>query len=298
MSIAIVSDSACDLPKDILKKLNITEVPVNVTFGDKVYKENVDITGDEFYKKLTSSSDFPTTSQPSPGDFEKIYINLLKKYDEILSIHISSKVSGTYNSAIQAADKVGKGKITVVDSLSVSMGTGLVIIKVAEMLKEKKSSKLKDLEKYAKDLVSKSRIIVACETVEYLKRGGRVSSAAAFFGGLLNVKPVIGNRDGEVISISRPRSMVKALSFLRREAESYKNHQGMSVMQTTESFDSRALYNSLSGNQGGKKDKKEENASTENMYVGDVIKAQFGPAIGAHAGPGAVGVAFIGDAPE
>ena len=107
MSIAIVSDSACDLPKDILKKLNITEVPVNVTFGDKVYKENVDITGDEFYKKLTSSSDFPTTSQPSPGDFEKIYINLLKKYDEILSIHISSKVSGTYNSAIQAADKVG-----------------------------------------------------------------------------------------------------------------------------------------------------------------------------------------------
>ena len=77
MSIAIVSDSACDLPKDILKKLNITEVPVNVTFGDKVYKENVDITGDEFYKKLTSSSDFPTTSQPSPGDFEKICNALL-----------------------------------------------------------------------------------------------------------------------------------------------------------------------------------------------------------------------------
>ena len=112
MSIAIVSDSACDLPKDILKKFNITEVPVNVTFGDKVYKENVDITGDEFYKKLTSSNDFPTTSQPSPGDFEKIYNNLLKKHDEILSIHISSKVSGTYNSAVQAADKVGKGKIS------------------------------------------------------------------------------------------------------------------------------------------------------------------------------------------
>tara|TARA_Y100000591_G_scaffold311058_1_gene314058 strand:- start:338 stop:874 length:537 start_codon:yes stop_codon:yes gene_type:complete len=178
------------------------------------------------------------------------------------------------------------------------MGTGLVIIKVAEMLKEKKSSKIKDLEKYARDLISKSRIIVACETVEYLKRGGRVSSAAAFFGGLLNVKPVIGNRDGEVISISRPRSMVKALSFLRREAESYKNHQGMAVMQTTESFDSRALYNSLSGNQGSKKDNKDDNASTKNMYVGEVIKAQFGPAIGAHAGPGAVGVAFIGDAPE
>ena len=243
--------------------------------------------------------DSPTTSQPSPGDFEKIYTSLLKKYDEILSIHISSKVSGTYNSAIQAADKVGKGKITVVDSLSVSMGTGLIIIKVAEMLKEKKSSKIKDLEKYAKELVGKSRIIVACETVEYLKRGGRVSSAAAFFGGLLNVKPVIGNRDGEVISISRPRSMVKALSFLRREAESYKNHQGMAVMQTTESFDSRALYNSLSGNQEVKGKKDDNNsASTKNMYVGNVVKAQFGPAIGAHAGPGAVGVAFIGDAPD
>ena len=92
--------------------------------------------------------------------------------------------------------------------------------------------------------------------------------------------------------------MVKALSFLRREAESYKNHQGMAVMQTTESFDSRALYNSLSWKPRRKKREKEENASTENMYVGDVIKAQFGPAIGAHAGPGAVGVAFIGDAPE
>ena len=114
---------------------------------------------------------------------------------------------------------------------------------------------------------------------------------------MLNVKPVIGNRDGEVISISRPRSMVKALSFLRREAESYKNHQGMAVMQTTESFDSRALYNSLSGNQEVK-GKKDDSASTKNMYVGNVVKAQFGPAIGAHAGPGAVGVAFIGDAPD
>ena len=113
------------------------------------------------------------------------------------------------------------------------------------------------------------------------------------------MKPVIGNNDeGEVVSVSRPRSMVKALSFLRMEAERHTNHQGMAVIQTTESFDSRALFNSLSGNASIKPDKKSKSASTENMYVGEVIKAQFGPAVGTHAGPGAVGIAFIGEAPK
>ena len=297
MSIGIISDSACDIPSEFLKKLDITEVPVNVTFGSKVYKENVDLKGDEFYKMLSKSDTFPTTSQPSPGDFEKVYTSQLKKHDELLSIHISSKVSGTYNSAVQAAEKIGKGKITVIDSKSVTMGTGLVIIKVASELKNKKSSKMTDLVKMTNDLVSKSRILVACETIEYLKRGGRISSGAAFFGGLIKVKPVIGDRDGEVVSIARPRSMVKALSFLRREAESYKNHQGMAVLHTTETFDSRALYNSLAGNQQTDS-KKKKSASEENMFVGEVLKSQFGPAVGAHAGPGAVGVAFIGDSPK
>lgn len=299
MSIAIVCDSASDIPNKYLKDLGLEEIPININFGDKVLKENVDITGDEYYKKIMSSDVLPTTSQPSPGDFEKVYSSLLKKYDEILSIHISSKVSGTYNSAIQAADKVGKGKVTVIDSKTVSMGAGLVIISVAQYLKTNKNAKISDLTKLTNDLCAKSKILVACETIDYLKRGGRISAGAALFGGLLNVKPVIGNKDGEVISIARPRSMVKALSFLRMEAERHTNHQGMAVMQTTESFDSRALYNSLAGNISINSDKKKKKtASEENMYVGEVIKAQFGPSVGTHAGPGAVGIAFIGDPPK
>ena len=304
MSIAIVCDSASDIPSNFIKSLDLNEVPININFGDKVFKENIDITGDEFYKKLTDTKDLPTTSQPSSGDFEKVYSSLLKKHSEILSIHISAKVSGTYNSAIQAAEKVGKSKITVVDSKNVSMGTGLVILAVAQSLKTKPSSKMADLVKLTNDLSAKSKILVACETIDFLKRGGRISAGAAFFAGLLTVKPVIGNKDGEVISISRPRSMVKALSFLRREAERHLNHQGMAVVQTTDSFDSRALYNSLAGNasvgsaKAGSKKKKKKSASEENMYIGEVIKAQFGPAVGTHAGPGAVGVAFIGDPPK
>ena len=302
MSIAIVCDSASDIPSNFIKSLDLNEVAININFGDKVFKENINITGDEFYKKLTDTKDLPTTSQPSSGDFEKVYSSLLKKHSEILSIHISSKVSGTYNSAIQAAEKIGKSKITVVDSKNVSMGTGLVILAVAQSLKSKPSSKMADLVKLANDLSAKSKILVACETIDFLKRGGRISAGAAFFAGLLTVKPVIGNKDGEVISISRPRSMVKALSFLRREAERHVNHQGMAVVQTTDSFDGRALYNSLAGNasvgSAKKGSKKKKNASEENMYIGEVIKAQFGPAVGTHAGPGAVGVAFIGDAPK
>jgi DegV family protein with EDD domain len=231
MSIAIVCDSASDIPSNFIKSLDLNEVPININFGDKVFKENIDITGDEFYKKLTDTKDLPTTSQPSSGDFEKVYSSLLKKHSEILSIHISAKVSGTYNSAIQAAEKVGKSKITVFDSKNVSMGTGLVILAVAQSLKTKPSSKMADLVKLTNDLSAKSKILVACETIDYLKRGGRISAGAAFFAGLLAVKPVIGNKDGEVISISRPRSMVKALSFLRREAERHLNHQGMAVVQ-------------------------------------------------------------------
>ena len=304
MSIAIVCDSASDIPSNFIKSLDLNEVAININFGDKVFKENINITGDEFYKKLTDTKDLPTTSQPSSGDFEKVYSSLLKKHSEILSIHISAKVSGTYNSAIQAAEKVGKSKITVIDSKNVSMGTGLVILAVAQSLKTKPSSKMADLVKLTNDLSAKSKILVACETIDYLKRGGRISAGAAFFAGLLTVKPVIGNKDGEVISISRPRSMVKALSFLRREAERHLNHQGMAVVQTTDSFDSRALYNSLAGNasvgsaKAGSKKKKKKSASEENMYIGEVIKAQFGPAVGTHAGPGAVGVAFIGDPPK
>ena len=300
MSIGIICDSASDIPQAYTKKLGLVEVPININFGDKVLKENVDINGDDYYKKLVSSDIFPTTSQPSPGDFEKIYSAELKKHSELLSIHISSKVSGTYSSAIQAAEKIGKGKITVIDSKSVSMGVGLVIISVANHLKANKSAKMSDLVKLTNELSKKSKILVACETVEYMKRGGRISAGAAFFGGLMNVKPVIGNNDeGEVVSIARPRSMVKALSFLRMEAERHTNHQGMAVMQTTESFDSRALYNSLSGNEAIKPNKKSKDAaSTDNMYVGEVIKAQFGPAVGTHAGPGAVGIAFIGELPK
>jgi DegV family protein with EDD domain len=295
MSIGIVVDSASDIPSQFIKDLGLTEVAINITFGDKLYKENVNINGDEFYKMLDESDILPTTSQPSPGDFEKVYTSLLKKHSEILSIHISTKVSGTYNSAVQAAEKVGKGKVTVIDSKTVSMGTGLVAISVAQKLKSNKSIKMSELAKLTNELSSKSKILVACETIENLKRGGRISAGAAFFGGLLSVKPVIGNKNGEVVSISRPRSMMKALAFLRGEAERHSNHQGMAVMQTTESFDSRGLYNSLSGNADLVKSSKDKKTSSDNMYVGEVIKAQFGPAIGTHAGPGAVGIAFIGD---
>ncbi|HJN59397.1 MAG TPA: DegV family protein, partial [Dehalococcoidia bacterium] len=185
MSIAIVTDSAADIPADLLKKNNITEVPVIVNFGDESFKENVDLSADDFYERLQNSKEFPTTSQPAVGDFIDIYSNLAKKHDSIISIHISSKLSGTFNSAEQAAKEVGNSKcnISVIDTLSVSMGTGLIALEIAKSVKA--GMKAEDAVNYAYELSGKGKIFVAVSTLEYLKKGGRINGAAALFGGIL-----------------------------------------------------------------------------------------------------------------
>ena len=282
MSIAIVTDSAADIPADILKKNNITEVPVIVNFGDESFKENVDLSADDFYERLQSSKEFPTTSQPAVGDFIDIYTNLAKKHDSIISIHISSKLSGTVNAAEQAAKEVGNSKcsITVVDTLSVSMGTGLIVLEVANSVKS--GMKSVDAVNYANELSEKGKIFVAVSTLEYLKKGGRISGTTALFGGMLNVKPILTNVDGLVENWAKPRTMLRALSQIRDAAEGYVNIQNMAVLHTTQGFDARALASSLA----------------DHKYDGEILRSQFGPALGAHLGPGAVGVMFIGDVPS
>ena len=278
MSTAIVTDSAADIPADLLKKNNITEVPVIVNFGDESFKENVDLSADD----LQNSKEFPTTSQPAVGDFIDVYSNLAKKHDSIISIHISSKLSGTFNAAEQAAKEVGNSKcnITVVDTLSVSMGTGLIALEVAKSVKS--GMKSADAVNYANELSEKGKIFVAVSTLEYLKKGGRIKGAAALIGGFLNVKPILTNVDGLVENWAKPRTMLRALSQIRDAAEGYVNIQNMAVLHTTQGFDARALASSLA----------------DHKYDGEILRSQFGPALGAHLGPGAVGVMFIGDVPS
>ena len=282
MSTAIVTDSAADIPADLLKKNNITEVPVIVNFGDESFKENVDLSADDFYERLQNSKEFPTTSQPAVGDFIDVYTNLAKKHDSIISIHISSKLSGTFNAAEQAAKEVGNSKcnITVVDTLSVSMGTGLIALEVAKSVKS--GMKSADAVNYANELSEKGKIFVAVSTLEYLKKGGRIKGAAALIGGFLNVKPILTNVDGLVENWAKPRTMLRALSQIRDAAEGYVNIQNMAVLHTTQGFDARALASSLA----------------DHKYDGEILRSQFGPALGAHLGPGAVGVMFIGDVPS
>ena len=280
MSIAIVTDSAADIPADLLKKNNISEVPIIINFGDETFKENVDMSSDEFYERLQNSKEFPSTSQPAVGDFIDVYNNLSKKHDSIISIHISSKLSGTVNSAEQAAKEVGnsKCKISVVDTLNISMGTGLIALDVAQAVRS--GMEYKEAVNYANELSEKAKVFVAVSTMEYLKKGGRVSGAAAFIGGLLNVKPILTNKEGEVIPWARPRTMLRALSQIRDAAEDY-DIKSIAVLHTTQGFDARALASSLG----------------DHKYEGEILRAQFGPSLGTHLGPGAVGVMFIGDPP-
>ena len=160
------------------------------------------------------------------------------------------------------------------------MGTGLIALEVAKSVKS--GMKSADAVNYANELSEKGKIFVAVSTLEYLKKGGRIKGAAALIGGFLNVKPILTNVDGLVENWAKPRTMLRALSQIRDAAEGYVNIQNMAVLHTTQGFDARALASSLA----------------DHKYDGEILRSQFGPALGAHLGPGGVGVMFIGDVPS
>ena len=192
MAVKIVTDSTCDLPPELAERLGITVVPCYVMMDDVSYKDGVDIQADEFYVRLTSSPRLPTTAQPSMADFLSIYQALSAPGDSILSIHVSSKLSGTVNSAEQAKAELGdSADITIVDSGLASIPLGLNVITAARLASEGKS-----LDEIAGELardLSRTNCFFLLDTLELLQKGGRIGKAQAFLGSILNVKPILGN---------------------------------------------------------------------------------------------------------
>ncbi len=209
MAVKIVTDSSADLPAELIKELGISVVPLYVRFGDEVYRERVSITDDEFYQKLVHGPVHPVTIQPGPQDFVEVYKKLVREADGIVSIHLSSKLSGTYNSALQAKEMVGEGgcPIEVVDSGSITMAMGLVCIAAAEAAKAGK-----DLEQVldgVKQDVPNAHLLALFDTLKYLQLGGRIGKAKALLGSILNVKPLITLKDGEVMPAGQVRTRAK-----------------------------------------------------------------------------------------
>jgi DegV family protein with EDD domain len=274
MSTVIVTDSTCDIPIEIIEKLNIYVVPCSVNFGVDTYLDGVEIKAEEFYKRLTSSEIFPTTSQPTPNQFLEIY-NSIPVDSDILSIHVSEKLSGTYNSAMQAKKTLEDRKIEVIDSQLASTALGLVVIEAANLAQEEKS--LEEIVQKTRESLTNSNIYILLDTIEYLKRGGRIGKAQAFVGNLLKLRPILTLNNGAVAGVKKTRSKQAGMKYLQEILIQKTNLLRVAVLYTTNKQEALEVANNIQ----------------EITNISDVIISQCGPAIGAHAGPGAVGIALL-----
>ena len=278
MKIAVVTDSTSDIPANIAKKNKITVVPLNLHVENKTYLDNIDISPDELYEMLPSSNVAPTTSAPSAGTFIEIYENLLKSYDQIISIHISSKLSLTHGSAVNAAKEINKKKklVEVVNSETASMALGLTAIMVADTI-SKNNINIDQAKNLSKDLSKRSTFLGMVPSLKYLVRGGRIGKAKGFVGSLLKFKPILTMVDGEAHPLVRVRSIEKGINKLKELAQENAPLEKISVLYTTE------------------KDKAEEIAKDIKLFDKkiDPIIAQLGPVIGAHLGPNVLGLGYI-----
>jgi DegV family protein with EDD domain len=273
--VRIVTDSTADLSPAQQSQMGITVVPLNVHFGDQVFRDRVDISGAEFFRRLKASSQMPRTSQPSVGVFEDSFRQLLKGGDEVVAVVLSAKVSGTYNSALMAAQAVDSDRIEIVDSQSASMTEGFMALEAARLAQQ--GAGRKEVAEHARSLIPKGRILVAVDTLTYLERGGRIGKAQALLGSLLNVKPIITLRDGEVHPLGRARSRAQALDRLVEMLRKDGKVSHLAVMHGGAAAEAEQLRNRVAPDYPDL----------------EVTITETGPVLGTHTGPGVIGFTYL-----
>ncbi len=269
-SVALVTDSTCDLPPDLARAHDVIVVPLTVTLEGRSYQDGVDITPQAFYRKLAASSSPAVTSQPSPGQFAAVYEQALAEHARVLSLHLSSKLSGTYAAAQQGAELVGRDRIRVVDTGMVSLPLALVVLAASRMIKEGLDPDRVVAE--LRPIQEAMHVYFVVGTLEYLRRGGRIGRAGALVGSLLQVKPVLTLQEGEVGLLERVRTQERALSRVIQLAQEVEQPLCTVVGHAAAVEAAQRLAAALE-------------PVSESLLVGAV-----GPVVGAHAGPGTVGV--------
>jgi DegV family protein with EDD domain len=277
MTVHIVTDSTSDISKELAEEHGITVIPLTVSFGHESYSDGVDLTAEEFYARLQLTKALPTTSQPPPALFQYAYQHLASRGD-VVSIHLSHKFSGTVDAARAAAREVAPDRITVVDSGSVSMGLGMCAIAAARVAKVGGTSEA--CVAAAESVAGRLHIAVAFETLEYLRRGGRIGRATAFVGGFLRLKPILTVKDGETFPVTRVRSRARALDELFALCAKDERIDEIAIMHTTTPEDAAALAERTRAARPGVP-----------LHLG-----RFGPALGVHGGPGMLGFAVVAGA--
>jgi DegV family protein with EDD domain len=239
MTVKIVTDSTSDLPQELIEEFGITVVPAYVQFGGKTYRDGVDISQDEIYHKMVNDNIIIKTSQPPPGDFIAVYKKLLEEANEIISLQVTSKLSGIYNSAVQAKEMIGAGKrIEVVDSMSTSMGLGLTTLSAARMAQA--GDGMIEIMEEIKSSLARTHLWGIFDTLKYLLLGGRIGKAKALLGGMLRVKPMLTMSNGELQPTGLARSRSKGLDKLFEHVKNYLNIQDVAIVHSTTPEDAQS----------------------------------------------------------
>jgi hypothetical protein len=224
-SVALVTDSACDLPGEILDEHQIHMIPFTLSFGDSLYLDKVTITPDEFYTQLKMSRDVPKSAQPSQETVKRLFEFLAGHYERVLVVTISDKLTGLYRQALVVRESLGLDKILIVNSRQLSACQGLIVLRLAEAIRGGLSAE--EIALLVEGRVAKAKLWVDIRTLKYMVRGGRVNPLKGFLAGLLNIKPIISlDEEGQVValgkSFSRRRNMTKIVGMIRREAAGQK----------------------------------------------------------------------------
>jgi len=272
----VVTDSTSDLPFPFRKDDGIKIVPLNVHIHDKTFKDGVDLTNQEYYKRLRNESISPLTSQPSAGDFAEIFDSCADG-DEIVAVLISSHLSGTVQSALLARETVLQKrdlKIEIIDSLSAAIGLGLQVIKCAEMIQADKT--ITEIKAELLRIQDKSRIFFVVDDLEYLYRGGRISNISKQIGNLLQLKPILTLVEGRIEVFDKVRTKQKALiQILKQAKEDVMQIERLAIIHIDNEEEAPIMAREV-----------------KEFYSGPLLITEPGPVIGTHAGPGTIGLAY------
>lgn len=273
--VKIVTDSTSDIPQALLEEYNIKMVPLNVHIDSELYKDQLELSPDDFFKKLPLASKLPRTSQPSPGEFKAAYSEVGSSGDPIVSIHISRDMSGTYQSAIMAASMLPELDIEVVDSRLVSMGLGVVVLEAARAANNGASKE--EVIGLVKEMMSTVSVLFCVDTLYYLEKNGRIGKAQSFLGTILHIKPVLGVSDGVIVPVEKVRGKKKGLLRLAehvREATKDTSAINVVMLHGNAYSEAEALLEELKNS----------------LPVADGRVVSVGSVVGVHSGPGVVGV--------
>ena len=276
--IKIVTDSTADIPKHLAEELDIEVVPLTVHFGEEAYRDGYDLTPSAFFEKLKNFPDMPTTSQITPAMFEEAFKDALRDNDTIICITLSSKASGTHQSALIAKGMIENGDIEVIDSMAFSYGYGMIVVEAARMVKEGKSKE--EIVAQVKDMLQRLDTYFIVDTLAYLKKGGRINLTAAVVGTILNIKPLLSVQDGLVVPVDKIRGNKNIIPKMVKLIKS----KGYDLSERTVGLAHGAMPERL--------EELKETIGKEFHPRGFAV-SEVGSVIGAHAGPGIIGMFIL-----